>query len=92
MYDKETIRAGKTQIRRVFLEQWDPIGVSNYPDAQDEYDMYLGDMYDLLLRNAAEAKIADYLAEIETDRMGMTSDKQRLSGVAKALKGLNISR
>lgn len=54
--------------------------------------MYLGDMYDLLLRNAAEAKIADYLAEIETERMGMTSDKQRLSGVAKALKGLNISR
>lgn len=91
MYNKEAIRAGKVQIRRVFLEEWDPIGISDEPNAQDEYDLSLDAMYDLLLRNASEAEIVDYLHEIETDRMGMMSDKKRLSAIAKVLKSLDLS-
>lgn len=95
-YDKTAIRAGKVEIRRVFLEQWDPIGVRDEPNAQDEYDSYLGGMYDLLSRDALEAEVAAYLHGIETDRMGLdqmglASDKERLSAVANALRGLNIS-
>ena len=45
MIDKITSRLIRSQIRRVLLNVWDPIGVKNEPNAQDEYDGYLGEIY-----------------------------------------------
>ena len=90
MTDKETIRDGKRQIRRVFMEDWDPIGIRHEPNAQDEYDGYLGGVYDLLAREASEAEVVDYLHWVEADRMGMASDWARLVPVAQRLRRLNI--
>jgi hypothetical protein len=64
--DKEASREVRRKIRRVLMEQWDPIGVSDTPDAADEYDLY-----ELLKRGASAAKIGAYLRGIEVDRMGM---------------------
>ena len=50
----------------------DPIGVSDVPEAADEYDRYIGEVYDLLKSGATDKEIARYLIEIETDRMGLT--------------------
>jgi hypothetical protein len=69
--DKEASREVRRKIRRVLMEQWDPIGVSDTPDAADEYDLYIGDVYELLKRGASAAKIGAYLRGIEVDRMGM---------------------
>ena len=38
------------------MEEWDPIGVSDTPEAADEYDGYIGGIYELLERGASEAK------------------------------------
>ena len=87
MYDKQRIRAAKLQIRRVLLEEWDPIGVADEPLAQDEYDGYLGGIYDLLERGAAEEKIVNHLYFTETVNMGMRGQSQdKLLDVAKSLK------
>ncbi|MCW3100549.1 MAG: hypothetical protein JWL77_6167 [Chthonomonadaceae bacterium] len=56
MHDKQRIRAGKILIRRIFLEDWDPIGIRDEPNAQDEYDAYLGGMYTLLDQNATNTR------------------------------------
>jgi hypothetical protein len=42
MLDKETSREVRRNIRRVLMERWDPIGVNGIPEAQDEYDSYIG--------------------------------------------------
>ena len=42
-----------------------PIGVSDIPEAADEYDPYIGGAYELLERGASEASICDYLHNIE---------------------------
>jgi len=47
--DKEESRAIRRQIRRVLMEAWDPIGVSDIPEAADEYDSYIRDFYEVLL-------------------------------------------
>jgi hypothetical protein len=38
---KEESREVRRAIRRVFLEVWDPIGVRDEPNAQDECDGYI---------------------------------------------------
>ncbi len=35
------------------MSEWDPIGVKDLPEAADEYDGYLGDVYALIVRDAA---------------------------------------
>jgi hypothetical protein len=53
------------------MEEWDPIGVNDIPEAADEYDVYVGDAYELLLHGASKDDMSVYLRNIEVERMGM---------------------
>lgn len=64
--DKTESRRIRVAIRHALLENWDPIGVRDEPQAQDEHDMYIGDIYELLLRKAPE----DEILWVATERMG----------------------
>ena len=52
------------------MREWDPIGVKDQPMAADEYDSYIGGVYELLKNRAAAKVISDHLREIEIKRMG----------------------
>ena len=79
-------------IRQVLLRDWDPIGVSDVPEAQDEYDSYVGGVYRLLASGASEDEIIEHLYRIESDRMEMpAADREGLRGVARELTRLNVS-
>jgi hypothetical protein len=58
-------------LRRILIEEWDPIGVQDVPEAQDEYDNYLGPIARRLQEGAASGDIAAYLTRIEEDFMGL---------------------
>jgi hypothetical protein len=72
--DKEKSRKIRVQIRHVLMSKWDPIGVADEPCAADEYDMYIGDVFELLRGAATDAEIAKYLRWVETERMGLTDE------------------
>jgi hypothetical protein len=72
MFAKEKSRALRVAIRHVLMSHWDPIGVSDVPEASDEYDGYIGGVCDLLKDGAKDESIAEYLRCIEVDRMGLT--------------------
>jgi hypothetical protein len=59
------------KIRPVLMEEWDPIGVNDVPEAADEYDGYIGGIYVLLRDGASDEQIAQHLSEIETKTMGL---------------------
>ena len=64
---------------------WDPIGVAAIPEARDEYHSYIPGAFERL-QNGAEAKeIVDYLVQIETDSMELTSNRARATNAAEAL-------
>ena len=84
--DKYDSRKIRVQIRHVLLEVWDPIGVKDEPNAQDEYDGYLGDVYELLINGEPDEKIAEYLHGVVYDRMGLES--ARLSDMAPTVQAL----
>lgn len=69
--DKDESRRICKEIRQVLLRVWDPIGIHDEPNAQDEYDSYLGDIYNLLLSGATDKEISNHLCQIIEKRMGL---------------------
>ncbi len=88
---KENSLRIRVAIRRVFLDVWDPIGISDEPMARDEYDSYLGGMFELLMDNASDAKLKEYLDEV-VSYMGMDSSHHSDADVIKALRAIDLQK
>src|SRR5688572_21789219 len=94
--DERTKRAKAIQesIRQVLLNEWDPIGINDVPEAQDEYDGYVGGVYRLLAAGAMEEEIVQHLSRIEVETMGLgpvRPNSHYLRNVAQTLLQLNIA-
>lgn len=91
--DKKERRAKEimANIRQILLMEWDPIGIKDVPETQDEYDFYIGGVYRLLVSNSAADQIARHLAQIEKEQMGLHHRNARdLLPVAQHLLSLDI--
>ena len=71
-------------IREILL-QWDPIGVADVPEAQDEYDSYIGKLYVLLIRHESQQAIVDHLWRVETEHMGLSGNRKHTEAIADRL-------
>ena len=81
-------QAGARELRRTLMEEWDPIGVRGYPEAAYEYDGYLGPLAARPREGASAEVVADYLTEIEEDRMGLgesAASRERNQAIAVRL-------
>lgn len=72
-------------LSQILLSKWDPIGIVDEPQAHDEYDAYHGAVARLLALPDAEARIAEYLLDVERRMMGLPGDPARASRVARSL-------
>ena len=80
------------EIRSALNTDWDPIGVVA-DGINDEYDMYIGQIYSLLLSGASEQAIAEHLQSIEIDGIGLTgAAMDQLFKVAAKLRKLQLPR
>jgi hypothetical protein len=73
-------------IRKVLMEDWDPIGVSEEPFATNEYDNYIPKIKALLRANASTETLMDYLDWVATERMGFTSQRDKGRPAAERLR------
>jgi len=91
MLEKYRSRQIRAEIGRILLKDWDPIGVADEPEAQDEYESYVYGVLTLLLGAASEDEIVEHLFLIETERMGMSGiNKAQLIPVAEKLRKVNV--
>lgn len=58
---KQSALAIQKSIGEVLLSDWDPIGVNDVPEAQDEYDSYVGDVYRMLASGCSEDELVEHL-------------------------------
>jgi hypothetical protein len=72
-------------IREVLMREWDPIGVADVPQAQDEYDSYIHQIYGMLIRRESKYKLIDFLWWAETENMGLYGSRRRTEHVADLL-------
>jgi hypothetical protein len=77
------------RVRDVLNQQWDPFGVADV--VEDEYDGYIGEIYELLKGGSSEAEIAGHLRSIEANEMEVrVSPLQKLHSVAERLRRLDL--
>lgn len=89
---RRNARKIQESIRLVLLRDWDPIGVQDVTEAQDEYDSYVGGVYRLLASGATAQEIAEHLLRIEMFHMGLsTSNSASLLAVAEKLRALQVN-
>jgi hypothetical protein len=71
-------------VRHMILHEWDPIGIQGYIDwPQDEYDSYVPDVCQLILRGASCDEVIGYLWWLETEHMGLPGQRERTEQFAK---------
>jgi hypothetical protein len=88
---KTESRRIRVEIRHVLLNVWDPLGVKDEPDAQDEYDGYIGRLYELLVSKAPQSKLVDYLYWAVYDNMGLgTATPANMIATAEALRLISL--
>ena len=91
MIDKIRSRIIRSRIRNVLLNVWDPIGVKDEPNAQDEYDGYVGEIYGLLIQKATDQEITDRLLSIVQETMGLDGAKaEDMTATVRALREIRL--
>ena len=85
-------RAIMDAIGELLLQEWDPIGMKDVPEAQDEYDFYVEGVYRVLASGASPQVVAEYLWSLEKEQMGLGGPgPQALLPVAERLCALGVS-
>ena len=64
---------------------WDPIGVAGVPQARDEYDNYVPQVFSLLRAGSDKAVISEYLQQISEGRMGLSKLTDQADDAASVL-------
>ena len=78
-------------IRRVLIDEWDPIGVRGVPEAVGEYDSYIGHIYQILKGSRSADDLADYLDRIEREEICVSTSGETRTQVAGKLLALNVN-
>ncbi len=89
--DKKLARIWR-EIYKIFMNDWDPVGVLGIPEAKDEYDSYIEGLYKLLSSGASENILYDYLYNIETETMGLPGNGATIKKVVKKLKQIDFKK
>jgi hypothetical protein len=72
-------------IRDVLLHDWDPVGIHDVREAQDEYDRYVTSVARLVTDDSSPAALARYLLELESEITGMQGDAEKARLIAERL-------
>jgi hypothetical protein len=64
---KREVRDLVAQVRRILLEDWDPLGVGGMPGLADEYDFVLGPAVSGLATARDQDAVIGLLSELERD-------------------------
>jgi hypothetical protein len=91
MIDKAQSREIRQQIRRVLLGSWDPIGIKDEPNAQDEYDGYIGRLYELLVSDSPDAEIVEYLYWSAYQNMGLETTREHMIPTLQELRKISFA-
>lgn len=72
-------------INSELLFNWDPIGVSNLPETQDEYLHYSESIYKIVSHSKDYCDLFEYLWFLETKHMGLDGNYEKTLDFSKKL-------
>jgi hypothetical protein len=68
----------QTEIARLLLRHWDPLGVAGQPEGSAAVAGYVDPVLDLLAAKASDRALAEHLAHVETERLGYADSEWRM--------------
>ena len=90
MIDKYESRKIRAEIRNIFMDVWDPIGISRLTTLRNEYDCYIGMVYEMLTGGHSDQEILDRLLWIERERMALPSPGSNIKRTIAALRAIKL--
>jgi|ERR1039458_6733547 hypothetical protein len=78
------------QIDSVILRDWDPIGVGDVPEAQNEYRGYVRGVYDVAVETRSARAVAEHLVKMERGHMGLSGWRRWKTRLPVAQKILDL--
>jgi len=78
------------EVKEILLKEWDPIGISDSPEADDEYDSYVPYVSQMLRQGKTVDQIYEYLRWVEIERIGLDGDEVHSRNIAEKLEKLLI--
>ena len=92
MLAEREIRRIQSEIRRVLVDVWDPIGIKGVTNPQDEYDAHIGGLFHLLNRGGSEEEISACLWKPVEEKIHIHPQKGQLRRRQKRSGGFVWSR
>jgi len=80
----------RNEILSVLANIWDPLDVRAGKHQRNEYESYVDDIYDLLVKDTTDAQIIDHLSRTARQRMEMKPPRSTRDTV-QALRAINLS-
>ena len=80
----------RNKVRQAFLQSWDPMGVQNFPELQNEYDMLIKPVVEILRKENSLQDLFEHLWSIETAYMGLRGNQKKTRAFAEELYKLKI--
>ena len=77
------------KIGNILLREWDPIGINDIPEAQDEYEGYIHDILSMLTSGKNVNDIYNYLLWAEAEHMGLDANRENAHIIAIKLVSLS---
>ena len=85
MTNKKFDKNLQSEIRRILLNQWDPVGIKLFDGHEDEYDSYVLRIYSRFLQKKRKNDVFNYLWWLENQHMGLTGNKEHTRKVVDQL-------
>ena len=74
------------------MRNWDPISVSDVPEAFDEYDVYISPLYRILVGTRSSDDLVECLRRIEREEIGIKpADPEAYRKIAEKLLDLEVT-
>ena len=90
--NKREERRISDEIRQSLVKVWDRLAIKDEPQAQDEYDSYIGGVFHLLVKRGSVKEIEDYLSKVIEEQIEININPQKDSTheAAKALRTIRL--
>lgn len=76
-------------VKSILLNEWDPIGIGEFEEANDEYDAYIEPICKLIAEGKSAIEIQHYLRFI-TDSMCLDADGATEQAIAERLASVSV--
>lgn len=76
------------EVKNILLLDWDPIGIRDCPEADDEYDSYVPRVSQMLLARKTVEELYAYLRWLEVEYICLDGDEAHTRKIANRLVDL----